>query len=87
VTIDRRTFIQGAAFFATAPVIAAMLPLSSTAPSQVSQLGGPAREMVEDATDNSTIFKIDGWDRYNAEGPAGDEVLIKINQSWRTGWR
>jgi hypothetical protein len=86
--IDRRTFIQSAALFATAPVIAAMLPLSSTAQSQISQLTGLAREMAKDAADrNSIVFKIDGWDVYDANGPVGNELLIKINQWWRTGWR
>ncbi len=51
---------------------------------------------------NCVVFKIDGWDRCDdvsidsstiasagsmTNDPPGDQVLIRINQSWRTAWR
>ena len=51
---------------------------------------------------NPVVFKIDGWDRYDniaidgariawadpaTNDSAGEQVWIRINQSWRTTWR
>ena len=88
MVIDRRHFIQGAAFVATAPVMAALVPLSMRAASQASVLGERVPQSATTGTDaNSIEFKIDGWDHCDAKVPSANEVLIRINQSWRTGWR
>jgi hypothetical protein len=83
--IDRRGFIQCAALVATTPVFTALLPFSPTAqaPPVPGRLPSP-----RDSTDaNSIVFKIDGWDCSDAKGSTENEVLIRINQSWRTAWR
>jgi hypothetical protein len=98
--IGRRTFIQGTALVATAPVLANLLSLSSTAQSPPS---GPLPPQLAARTDmNCVVFKIDGWDRCDdmaidgskissadpgTNDPTGEQVLISINQSWRTAWR
>jgi hypothetical protein len=99
--IDRRTFIQSAAILATAPALEAFLSFSSTVKSHASlppctlppQTAGDGTDM------NPIVFKIDGWDRYDdhemnraTKNPltkisTANQVLIRINQSWRTAWR
>ena len=77
--IDRRTFImQGATVLATAPALAILLPRSSA---QTPFMTG-AR-----ADENLAVFKIDGWDLCEARVSNGNEVWIRVNQSWRTAWR
>ena len=78
--IDRRTFIiQGATLLATAPALAVVLPGSSAAQTPL---------MTGAGTDETSIlFKIDGWDACDAEVSTGNEVWLRINQSWRAAWR
>jgi hypothetical protein len=83
--IDRRAFIQCAALVATTPAFAARLPLSSTA--QASPVPNRSPLAWDSTEASSIVFKIAGWDCYDAKGSAEDEVLIRINQSWRTAWR
>ena len=63
--IGRRTFIQGAALVATAPAVANLLSLSSTAQSHASPLPGwfPPQLAADGTRMNCVLFKIDGWDR------------------------
>jgi hypothetical protein len=60
-------------------------------------------QLARGGTDmNCVVFKIDGWDRCDdvaicsstialadpmTNDPPGDQVLIRISQSWRTAWR
>ena len=83
--IDRRAFIQCAAVVATTPAFAALLPLSPTV--QASPVPNRSPLAWDSTEANSIVFKIAGWDCYDAKGSAEDEVLIRINQSWRTAWR
>jgi hypothetical protein len=98
MVIDRRTFIQGAAFLSTggllfysAEVLACESPTLRYSASQ-----------TETETDAKHVFKVDGWDRrdhhlaeYLKMSPsnptradfAGDEVFIQVNRAWRTAWR
>ena len=78
--IDRRTFIlQGATLLATAPALAGVLPRSST--TQTPLMTGARADA------NPVLFKIDGWDHCDAKASNGNEVWIRINQSWRSAWR
>ena len=80
MTIDRRTFIiQGATLLATAPALADVLTRSSPARTPLTTEAGP--------DENSTVFKIHGWDHYGGEASNGNEVWLTINQSWRAAWR
>jgi hypothetical protein len=84
MTIDRRTFLQEAAFFAMTPAIAAFLPRTSIAQQPRAK---SAVEKLEGGTESKLVeFKIDGW-KLSAERPTENEFLISINQSWRTAWR
>jgi hypothetical protein len=88
MVIDRRHFIQRVAFVTTAPAIAALLPLSTRSLPPASILDEPVTQRPTSAADaNSIIFTIDGWDRYDAKVPSANEVLIRVNQSWRAAWR
>jgi hypothetical protein len=80
--IDRRNFIYS--FCVVAPGI---VLLSRPAQSDALSLSDPSSPVrIQDAMNvNSIVFKIDGWDRYDAV--TDNQVLIKINQSWRTAWR
>jgi hypothetical protein len=61
--IGRRTFIQGTALVATAPVLADLLSLSSTAQLHASPLPGPLPAQLAARTDmNGVVFRICGWD-------------------------
>lgn len=78
--IDRRTFlIQGATLLATVPALAILLPDESTA--QTPLMTGA------EADENPILFKIDGWDCCDAQVSNGNEVWLRINQSWRAAWR
>jgi hypothetical protein len=82
--LDRRTFLQEAAFFAMTPAIAAFLPRTSTAQQPRAK---SAVEKLEGGTESKLVgFKIDGWE-LETRVPAENQVLIRINQSWRTAWR
>jgi hypothetical protein len=94
--IDRRTFIKGAAVFATAPGLAILSP-KSKASWPDAHVPAPLPSATGETDMNPVTFKICGWDRHDdidqsstnpaAEGRARDEVWIRINQSWRTAWR
>jgi hypothetical protein len=103
--LGRRTFIQGTALVATAPVLADFLFLSATAQSNASPLPGPLPAQLPAQTDmNGVIFRIYGWDSRDdvpvngatiasasadplTNDPPGDQVLIRISQSWRAAWQ
>jgi len=82
--IGRRSFIQGTACVATAPAFAGLVAFSSAMPSPASTLPKATTPgAVTGGQDkNCVTFKIAGWDC-----SSGDDVLISINQSWRTAWR
>jgi len=85
VTIDRRSFIQRTALLAVIPTLAAWYPLSTMAEAPLPPGRSP---QVADTTDaNLGVFKVDGWDHCDPRGSNGNEVLIRINQSWRATWR
>jgi hypothetical protein len=78
--IDRRTLIiHGATLLAAAPALAVLLPGPSIAQTPHMTRAG--------ADENSILFKIDGWDACDAEVSNGNEVWLRINQSWRVAWR
>ncbi len=83
--IDRRSFIQCTALLATIPALAALYPLSSMAEAPL--LPGLSPNAADTTDANFVVFKIDGWDHCEAKDSNGNEVLIRINQSWRTAWR
>jgi len=81
--IGRRNFIQGTACVATAPAFAALVAFSSAASSPASTPPGATPRAVTGGQDgNCSGFKIAGWDCASE-----DDVLISINQSWKTAWR
>jgi hypothetical protein len=78
--IDRRTFIiQATTLLATAPALAGVLTRSAPARTPPITEAGP--------DENSTVFKIHGWDHYGGEDSSGNEVWLTINQSWQAAWR
>ena len=80
--IDRRNLIR--AFCLLAPGIA-LLSRPRQADASLPSEPPPSAPVPKAADVNSITFKIDGWDcRATA---TGDEMLIRINQSWRTAWR
>jgi hypothetical protein len=83
--IDRRSFIQCTALLATIPALAALHPLSSIAEGPL--LPGPSPRAPDTTHANDVVFKIDGWDHRDAKASNGNEVLIRIDQSWRAAWR
>lgn len=86
-TSNRRVFIQRIFLVATAPVVVAFLPLADAVPVSSSRNSLPIQE-PDDVTDKDLVlFRIYGWDELDAEGPSGNGLSIRINQSWRTAWR
>jgi len=86
--MDRRAFIQGATLVAVTPALAALLPPSHEPRSPASEFMPPVPpETGNGVSENTVIFKIDGWDYGELNGPTSTEVSIKIRQSWRTAWR
>jgi hypothetical protein len=83
--IDRRSFIQCTALLAAIPAPAALHPLSSMA--EAPPLPGLSPQAPDTTTANVVVFKVDGWDHRDAKVSNGNEVLIRINQSWRAAWR
>jgi hypothetical protein len=80
MNIDRRSFMQGAAFIAVTPAFAGLFPAAPTT--------SRAREMAslpEKGTQGDRIvFKIDGWD-LDAKNPSDNVVLIRINHGEQPG--
>ena len=99
--IDRRTFIKGVTLLAVTPALEALLPFSSTSYAHASMLPctQPPQMAGEGTSESLIVFKIEGWDR--CDDPGTDRLLpnsaskvstanqasIRINQSWRCGWR
>jgi hypothetical protein len=84
--MDRRIFIQGAALIVTVPGITTLFSGSSAASSSVplypeTHLGQPTPSQT--SADSATL-KIHGWD---CSSDNGSEAVIRMTQSWRTGWR
>ena len=91
MVIDRRTFIQSAAFLSTGGVLFYSADVFANVSPTVRS--GSAQTKAE--TDAKRVFKVDGWDRddhrplehLNSADFAGDEVFIQVNRAWRTAWR
>jgi hypothetical protein len=85
--MDRRTFILRTTLVGTAPALANLLLLPSAAQSRAAlQRPSPPQPAADGSDVNSVVFKIHGWD-YSDNPVSGNQVSIKINQSWRTAWR
>jgi hypothetical protein len=80
--IDRRKFIQGSALVASTSVLATLIPRSLAPQMQCVR----SEESADAAVESPVVFKIDGWN-LDDERPEENEMLIRINQSWRTAWR
>jgi hypothetical protein len=85
MTIDRRSFIQRTTLLAAIPTLAALYPLCSMAEAPQTPMLSPQAAGTTDA--NLVVFKIDGWDHCDTRVSNENEVLIRINQSWRATWR
>jgi hypothetical protein len=85
MTIDRRSFIQHTALFAAIPTFAALYPLSSMTEAPKTPVLSPQAAGTTDA--NPVMFMIDGWDHCDAKVSNENEVLVRINRSWRANWR
>jgi hypothetical protein len=85
--IDRRKFIQHSALLAAAPALASLLSASLTAPATAAPRPDslPRQPVSPDNDWNRAVFKIEGWD--HSLDPAGDQMLIRITQAWKTAWR
>jgi hypothetical protein len=97
--INRRTFIQGAAIIAVAPIVANVMSLATPAqpnpaPITLRTPEGPVVSPIE--------MRVCGWHEsghaaFDRKAPANAErtndssesepVLISVNQAWRTAWR
>jgi hypothetical protein len=100
--VGRRSFILGA-FVAVTPALAKLQSPLLTAQSQASPLPGPPpSQLPEDGANMKAPFKVCGWDRCDdtaidratrasantmPHDPAGEQLWISVNQSWRTAWR
>lgn len=88
---DRRRFIVGAVIVAGTPVLGSFLSLSSSAQSTAACPSIPSPTQTAGAVTDPTsvLFKIQGWSLPEAQSAdqGAYEVLININQSWRTAWR
>ena len=92
--IDRRTFIAGAALLTATPAISALLPASSMRQSHASVIS----EALPLQTD-PVVITIAGWNLYDgialdqsstnpiAKDSTPNQVLIRLDRSWRTSWR
>lgn len=85
--IDRRVFLQRTFLVATAPVVVAFLPIAGALPasSRPDSLSTPGRRHI--TNEGLVLFKIYGWDELETEGANGNELFIRMNQSWCTAWR
>ncbi len=81
MTIDRRTFIQRTALLAAIPTLADLSMAEAPLPP------GLSPQAADTTHANFAVLKIAGWDHCDAKDSNGNEVLIRINQSWRTAWR
>jgi hypothetical protein len=82
--MDRRSFMQGAALSVGGLLMCSADVLTTASPTAES----PARAAAE--ADAKHVFKVAGWDQRiqpTFAAAADDEVLIHINQAWRTAWR
>jgi hypothetical protein len=80
MTIDRRTFmVQGATLIATTGCLGILVPGSP--------IGQSHRVIGPETNENSTRFKIDGWDISEAGVANADDVWLTVNRSWRAAWR
>lgn len=83
--INRRSFIQSAIVVAATPALATLFPLSTTARPSLGP--EPSPQAADTTNPDRCVFKIDGWDHCEAKASDGNEVWIRIDQSWRTAWR
>jgi hypothetical protein len=100
MTMHRRAFLLATAIVTAAPVFAKLPTLSSTGQSRGSQGAEPMKPDSREAGTSmeTVVFKIDGWDLRKDTGTyrsrtsladrvTSNEVLIRVNQTWRTAWR
>ena len=97
--MHRRAFLQGAAIVVAMPVVANLMSLTTTAQSITNESlhKAPAEQLI-----TPVEFKIRGWQENDYLVPARetipltgrpngnpnhDQVLIGVNQGWRSAWR
>ncbi len=97
--MHRRAFLQGAAIVAAAPLVANLISLTTTAQSITNE---PLHEASAEELVTPVEFNIRGWQENDYLVPARetipltartngnpirDQVLICVNQGWRSAWR
>ena len=97
--MHRRAFLQGAAIVAAAPLVANWISLTTTAQSITNE---PLHKASAEELVTPVEFNIRGWqendylvpDRETTPltgrtngNPNRDQVLIVVNQGWRSAWR
>ena len=86
--MNRRVFIQSATLVAVTPTLVALFPLSHEPRPSVSAFMPSVPPVTGNGvSENTVVFKIDGWDCAELNGPTKNQVSIRISQSWRTTWR
>ena len=84
--IDRRDFLVGMALGAVASVLG-VLRTRATPIAAAQAIGIAETDATAIPADVSRIaFMIDGWS-IEDDSAIGDQAWIRIDRSWRTGWR
>ncbi len=76
--VNRRTFILGTALVATAPTVAKLLELSSTAKSDQTMLPvlSPPQPAADRIDSTRNLFRIDGWERRDDDAIDGSTLAV-----------
>jgi hypothetical protein len=97
--MNRRAFIQGTALVAATPILANVMSLTTSAQSNLAET---MHQQSAEPVVRPIEFKVRGWHEIdntmpacettsstgrNGSGRKSDQVLISVNQSWRTAWR
>ena len=97
--MHRRAFLQGAAIVAAAPLVANWISLTTTAQSITNE---PLHKASAEKLVTPVEFNIRGWQENDYLVPARettpltgrtngnpnrDQMLIVVNQGWRSAWR
>jgi hypothetical protein len=100
MTMHRRAFLIATGVVIAAPVFPDLLPIrpEMQSPGLLIPEATHAQPLDIRVETKSAEFNIDGWDLLKdsltrrsststANPVTSDEVLIKVNQTWRTAWR
>jgi hypothetical protein len=88
--LGRRSFLIACSWIVTAPALAKEASFLATSNPPRTPLVDPVppQRLTNETQLEGPVLQIQGWDTpFVTDQSSGNQVWIRVNQSWRTAWR